>query len=64
MKTDDVAHVLAVIDALRDRNVTGPISVWGVQCVLPAPLREHKPEPRVTEETMLKAFEPGGDFGG
>lgn len=64
MNPDDVANVLAVIDALRDRNVTGPISVWGVACTLPGPKVEYRPEPPVTEKDMLEAYEPGGQFGG
>lgn len=64
MTTDNVAHVLAVIDALRDRGVTGPVTVWGVACVLPAPKVEYRPEPPDTEKTMLEAYEPGGKFGG
>lgn len=32
-----VADVLAILDALAAKGVTGPVSVWGVQCVLPGP---------------------------
>ncbi len=62
MTADDVASVLAVLDSLQARGVTGPVSVWGVQCVLPAlatreaPVNDRPP----TRGEMLEFFESGG----
>lgn len=64
MNPGDVTDVLAVIDALAKRGVTGPISVWGVTCVLPtAPGPPARAEPPVTEATMLEYFERQGGLG-
>lgn len=34
---DKVEAAIRMLEYLRSKGVTGPVSVWGVQCVLPLP---------------------------
>jgi hypothetical protein len=54
-----VADVLAVLDALAAKGVTGPVSIWGVACTLPGQPVKHEPEPGpANREQMLTYFAP------